>query len=85
MSWMETGKVISTTSNLVVRLKFGKLATFKNKGNYEKGDSISIICTKSGKISILECEHTATASILPEPPEPEDVDYSKLEYLEDLG
>lgn len=84
MSWTETGKVISTASNLIVRIKFGQLLTFPNKGNYKKDDKITLLCKKGGDIGILECEHNATSNVPPDPPKVEDINYGDLEYLEDL-
>ena len=78
MSWIETALVISTSSNLVVRAKFGRLLHFKNHNGYNENDKIKLIFSNNGSIKILENEHNPTTEPPNDTPEINDINYTTL-------
>ena len=82
MSWQETGNVISTNSDLVVRIKFGKIIHFPHNDGYKDGDKITLIFSDKAKASILDSEHCHTSTPSKEPPGPDNIDYSLLDSVE---
>lgn len=82
MSWQETGKVISTSSDLVVRAKFGLILHFPHNDGYKDNDKLTLVFSDKGKAYILDSEHCHTSTPSEEPPEPDIIDYSLLDSIE---
>lgn len=76
MSWTEKGKIVSTSSDLVVRAKFGRILHFPHDNGYKEGDELTLVFGNNGQISILNDEHHHSLIKSEEYPEPEELDYN---------
>lgn len=82
MSWQETGNVVSTSSDLVVRAKFGRTFHFPHDTGYKDGDKLILIFSDKGKASVLDSEHCHTSTPSTKPTKPDNIDYSLLDSIE---
>jgi hypothetical protein len=82
VSWTEKAIVVSNSSKLVVRTRYGNIHKLNCKEEYQEGNTITLVFSSKGSISILEDRHTTTVSLPPLPPEIPDINYEDLDYVE---